>query len=60
MDEVNVYYFIHDLINILNAVYYKKSKKNPENRKKTSGKHRCGTKTLAIKVDKEVRVFSFF
>ena len=38
----------------------KKSRKNFENRKKTSGKYRCGTKTLAVKVDKEVRVFSFF
>ena len=37
----------------------KNKKKNPENRKKTSGKHRCRTKALAIRVDEEMRVFSF-
>ena len=37
----------------------KKSRKNFENRKKTSGKHRCETKALAVRVDEEMRVFSF-
>ena len=37
----------------------KKSRKNSENRNKTLGKHRCGTKALAVRVDEEVRIFSF-
>ena len=37
----------------------KKKKKPLKIGKKTSGKHRCGTKTLTIRVDEEVHVFSF-
>ncbi|KAL0005144.1 hypothetical protein SO802_012705 [Lithocarpus litseifolius] len=36
-----------------NEDWLKKSRKNSTNRKKTSGKHRCGTKALAIRVDEE-------
>ena len=38
----------------------KKSRNNFENRKKTLGKHRCGTKALAVRVDEEVRFFFHF
>ncbi|KAF3948217.1 hypothetical protein CMV_025761 [Castanea mollissima] len=36
-----------------NKDWLEKSRKNSENRKKTSGKHRCGTKALAVRVDEE-------
>ncbi|XP_075645578.1 uncharacterized protein LOC142616658 [Castanea sativa] len=36
-----------------NKDWLEKSIKNSENRKKTSGKHRCGTKALAVRVDEE-------
>ncbi|KAK9996202.1 hypothetical protein SO802_020888 [Lithocarpus litseifolius] len=37
-----------------NEDWLKKSRKNSANGKKTSGKHRCGTKALAVKVDEEI------
>ena len=36
-----------------------KTLKIEEEKKKTSDKHRCETKALAVRVDEEVRIFSF-
>ncbi|XP_050242128.1 uncharacterized protein LOC126691092 [Quercus robur] len=36
-----------------NKDWLEKSRINSENRSKTSGKHRCGTKALAVRVDEE-------
>nr|POF21198.1 hypothetical protein CFP56_06995 [Quercus suber] len=36
-----------------NKDWLEKSRINYENRSKTSGKHRCGTKALAVRVDEE-------
>ncbi|KAK9997392.1 hypothetical protein SO802_022078 [Lithocarpus litseifolius] len=36
-----------------NEDWLEKSRKNSENRNKTVGKHRCGTKALAVRVDEE-------
>ncbi|KAL0009741.1 hypothetical protein SO802_004849 [Lithocarpus litseifolius] len=36
-----------------NKDWLEKSRKNSENRNKTVGKHRCGTKALAVRVDEE-------
>ncbi|KAL0010651.1 hypothetical protein SO802_005759 [Lithocarpus litseifolius] len=37
-----------------NEDWLKKSRKNSANRNKISGKHRCGTKALAVRVDEEI------
>ncbi|KAL0013511.1 hypothetical protein SO802_000580 [Lithocarpus litseifolius] len=39
-----------------NEDWLKKSRKNSANGKKTSGKHRCGTKAFAVKVDEEENI----
>ena len=43
----------------LECCLLEKSRKKSENRKKTLGKHRCGTMALTVRVDEEVRLFSF-